>query len=113
MTRSRQIATLLVFALGLSAAFAPGAFAAEGIGAAKRLGGGKIKTTEASTPRANTGTAKEQLAIATKSPAAGATVSGSVVWEVSLLAGTPSKIEFAVDGSVVGSDTTAPYAVSL
>jgi hypothetical protein len=116
MSPAPRIAALLVLALGLIGAVAPAALAAEGIGPAKKLGGSKTTTTTTtatSTARTNTGTTKEQLAIATRSPAAGATVSGSIVWEVSVLAGAPSKIEFAIDGVAVGSDATAPYGFSL
>ena len=116
MSPAPRIAALLVLALGLVGLLAPAAPAAEGIGPAKKLDGSRTTTTttatSTSTPRANTGT-KEQLAIATKSPAAGATVSGTVVWEVSVLAGAPSKIEFAIDGVAVGSDASAPYGFRL
>jgi hypothetical protein len=115
MSPAPRIAALLVCALGLIGVVAPGALAAEGVGPAKSLGGGAKSPipTSASAPRAKAVSTKEQLAIATKSPAGAATVSGSVVWEVSLLAGAPSRIEFAVDGSVVGSDAAAPYGFNL
>jgi hypothetical protein len=115
MTRSHHLATLFVLALGLTGALAPGAGAAEGVGPAKSLGGAKAKeTTSTSTERPKTaGSSKEELAAATVSPAAGTTVSGSILWEVSVLVGAPTKVEFAVDGSVKGSDASAPYAVSL
>lgn len=115
MSPAPRIAALLVLALGLVGLLAPAALAAEGIGPAKKLDGTKATTTTTatSTPRTNTGTTKEQLAIATKSPADAATVSGTVVWEVSVLAGAPSKIEFAIDGIAVGSDLSAPYGFSL
>jgi hypothetical protein len=114
MSRSRLLATLTLFALTLAALIAAPALAAEGIGPAKSLGGGsKTTTTTNSSPRVNTGNSKETLSIATVSPASGTTVSGSVVWEVSALAGVPSKVEFAIDGSVGATDTTAPYSVAL
>jgi hypothetical protein len=115
MDRSRHLATALILALGLIGLFASTALAAEGVGPAKKLGGSKTTTTttSTSTPRTNTGTTKEQLTIATRSPVAGATVSSSIVWEVSVLAGSPSKIEFAIDGVAVGSDAAAPYGFSL
>ncbi len=114
MNRSRHIATVLVLALGLIGVFASGALAAEGIGPAKKLGGAKTDTTTSatSTARPNTGS-KEQLTVATVSPLNGTTLSGSVVWEVSILAGAPSKVDFAIDGSVQGSDAGAPFAVNL
>jgi len=113
MLRSRLLAALTV--LGLAGAVAPSAFAAEGIGPAKKLGGGGATTVTTTTSRAKTesGGGKETLTIATASPVNGATVSGKVVWEVSLLAGAPSKVEFAVDGSIQGADTSAPFAVTL
>src|SRR3954447_26133751 len=115
MSPAPRIAALLVFALGLIGALAPAALGAEGVGPAKKLDGSKTTTTTTSTStvRTTTGTAKEELSIATRSPATGATVSGSIVWEVSVLVGAPSKIEFAVDGVAVGSDAVAPYGLSL
>ncbi|HEY8501760.1 MAG TPA: Ig-like domain-containing protein, partial [Solirubrobacterales bacterium] len=83
--------------------------AAEGISKAKSLGG--EKTTAAARP--GTGGGKEVLTIATASPADGQTVSGQIAWEVSVLSGSPSRIEFAIDGVGRGSDSTAPYAYSL
>ena len=113
MLRSRLLATASVLALGLVGVAAPGAVAAEGIGPAKKLGGGTggATTVTTSAPRAKTDpeSGKETLTIATASPVNGATVSGKVVWEVSLLAGAPSKVEFAVDGSAKWSDSSAPY----
>src|SRR6476620_997054 len=109
--------TLSVLALlfAIVAISAPGAGAAEGIGPAKKLGGGTGTTTTTATaaPRTKTDVAKETLTIATKSPLDGTTLSGSVVWEVSVLAGAPSKVEFAIDGSVQGADASAPFAVNL
>jgi len=115
MPSSPRFAALLILALGLAGLFASNALAAEGVGPAKRLGSTKTATTTTSTSasRTNTATTKEQLSIATKSPAAGATVSGKVVWEVSVLAGAPSKVEFAIDGVAVGSDTVTPFGLSL
>jgi hypothetical protein len=114
MDRSRRLATALVFALGLIGLFASTALAAEGVGPAKKLAGGKTATTTTSTSaRTDTGASKETLTIATKSPATGATVSGRVVWEVSVLAGAASKVEFAIDGVAVGSDTVTPFGLSL
>jgi hypothetical protein len=117
VNRLRHIATVLVLVLILVSLFASGALAAEGIGPAKKLGGGTgtatTTTTATSAPRTKTDVSKETLTVATKSPAAGATLAGTVVWEVSVLSGAPSKVEFAIDGSVQGSDTSAPFAVNL
>src|SRR4051794_11285234 len=105
MSPAPRIAALLVIALGLIGALTPSALGAEGVGPAKKLDGSKTTTTTTtSTARTTTGAAKEELSIATRSPATGATVAGSIVWEVSVLAGAPSKIEFTVDGVAVGSD---------
>ena len=41
-----------------------------------------------------------------QSPANGATVSGTIAWEVAVSAGAPSKVEFAVDGATKWLDTT-------
>ncbi|HET9198144.1 MAG TPA: Ig-like domain-containing protein [Solirubrobacterales bacterium] len=114
----RHLATVLLVALGLVGALAPAALGAEGIGPAKRLGGGgkatpTTTTTAPSAARPKTDSAKEVLTVATKSPLAGTTLSGTVIWEVSVLAGAPSKVEFAIDGSVQGADASAPFAVSL
>jgi hypothetical protein len=117
MLRSRHLAAALVLALGLTGASASSALGAEGIGPAKKLGGGSrsatTTTTSTSSPRAKADTSKETLTIGTLSPVAGTTLSGTVVWEVSVLVGAPTKVEFAIDGSVQGSDTSAPFAVSL
>jgi Bacterial Ig domain/Glycosyl hydrolase family 26 len=114
MNRSRHIATVFVLALGLIAVFASGALAAEGIGPAKKLGGGSATTTTTtSSARTNTGSGKETLTIATKSPLTGTTIAGTVVWEIVISAGAPSKVEFAIDGSVQGADASAPFAVNL
>jgi len=108
MSRTRHLIALLLLAGALLALPVPSAFAVEGISSARALGG--AKTTASSAGRLNTsGISKEQLAIATKSPVAGATVTGSVAWEVSLFAGAPTRIEFAVDGSVKWSESVAPY----
>jgi len=112
MLRSRFAATVLVL-LGTTAACAPGAFAAEGIGPAKKLSGETTTTTTTSSSRLSTGSSKETLTIATTSPASGQTLSGTVAWEIGVLAGTPSKVEFLVDGSIQGTDATAPFAFSL
>src|SRR5690348_12078418 len=118
MLRPRHLATVLVLALGLIGILAPAAIAAEGIGPAKKLGGESRATTTTTTTatsagRAKTDGAKEVLAVATKSPLAGTTIAGTVVWEVSVTAGSPSKVELAIDGSVQGTDASAPFAVSL
>jgi len=118
MSRFRHLATLSLLTFALAALSAPGAFAAEGIGPAKRLGGGgATETTPVTTSAARTKTSstdsKETLSIATASPAEGATVSGQIAWQVSVLAGAPSKVEFAVDGVAKSTDTSAPFTFGL
>src|SRR5829696_7023002 len=109
MPRHRLLPRFVALALAAAALSAPNAFAAEGVSPAKVLERGE-KTLTTSTSRTSTTSNKETLTIATKTPANGQTISGKVAWEVSLLAGAPSKIEFAVDGSVKWSDSLAPYA---
>jgi len=106
MLRSRHLATCFVLLLGITGAFAPSAIAAEGISGAKALGGDKTAT---SVTTSGGGSTKETLAISTLSPLGGQTISGSVPWEVAVQAGAPTKIEFAVDGTVKWTDTAAPY----
>jgi hypothetical protein len=68
MTPSLRIATLLVFALGLIGATAPGALASEGVGPARSLGGiGKPAATATETARAKP--KGESVPVATKPPA--------------------------------------------
>ncbi len=113
MVRSRSFAAVLVLLLGIAGALAPAAVAAEGIGPAKKLGGEATTDTTTSATRLNTGSDKETLTIATTAPSDGQTLSGTVAWSVGVLAGAPSKIEFAVDGSVKASDSSAPFAYGL
>ena len=116
MLRLRHLAAFLFAVVACAALLAPAALGAEGVGRAKSLGGGTKTTTATTDSTARTKTTaatKELLTIATKSPASGATLSGSVVWEVPVLAGAPSKVEFAVDGSIKGADASAPFSVAL
>jgi len=108
MARTRFLTTVLSLVFVFAALGAPSAFAAEGISPAKSLGGGSVDTTT-SAARVNTSGGKETLTIATKSPVGGTTISGKIAWEVSVLAGAPSKIEFAVDGVTKWADSSAPF----
>src|SRR3954454_20724655 len=115
MSRFRHLAALSVLGFALAALSAPGAFAAEGIGPAKKLGG-TAETTTATTTASRTkttgtatGSSKEVLSIATASPADGTTVSGQISWQVAVLEGAPSKVEFIVDGVAKWTDTSAPF----
>jgi Glycosyl hydrolase family 26/Bacterial Ig domain len=105
MARTRLLSTVLALVFSLLALLAPSAFA-EGISPAKALGGEEKTTSSTATTSSST---KEQLSIATTSPSNGQTVSGKIAWEVSVLAGAPSKIEFAIDGTVKLADSTAPF----
>src|SRR4051812_23717863 len=113
------LSKLLALALLLAAFLAPNAIAAEGVGPARALGSAKTTTTSTATSGSNrpgtgsTGSSKETLSLATVKPGNGQTLSGTAGWEVAVSAGSPSKIEFAVDGSAEFSDSTAPYGGSL
>src|SRR5256885_10104116 len=50
-----------------------------------------------------------QLALSTSSPASGQTLSGSVNWHVSVSGATPTRVDFAVDGTVKWSQNASPY----
>src|SRR2546423_620072 len=53
--------------------------------------------------------AASPLTVQTKSPAAGATISGNVVWEVTVGNGTPSRVDFQIDGVTKWTEHAAPY----
>jgi hypothetical protein len=115
MAPTRILSKTLALLFTLAALFAPSALAAEGISPAKSLGGDKTTTTTATTSAKPSGAAgtKETLSIATAKPSNGATVSGTIAWEVTMLAGSPSKVEFIVDGAGKFSDSSAPYSGTL
>src|SRR5436305_3597145 len=120
MAPTRHLSKLLVLCFALFALLAPSALAAEGIGPGKALGGGKTTTPDASAARTSaktagspSGSSKEVISLATVKPGNGATVSGTIGWEVAVSAGAPSKVEFLVDGAARFSDTSAPYGGSL
>lgn len=50
-----------------------------------------------------------KLSVSTAAPGAGTTVSGSIPWQVSVANATPTKVTFAIDGTVTWTQTTAPY----
>jgi mannan endo-1,4-beta-mannosidase len=116
MAPTRLLSKLLVVCFAVFALLAPSALASEGIGPGKALGG--KTTTTATTDRTKTngstsGTSKEVLSLATVKPGNGATVSGTIGWEVAVTSGAPSKVEFLVDGVAKFSDSSAPYGGSL
>jgi hypothetical protein len=67
-----------------------------------------VVTLGAAAPSANAGRAA-QGGVFTKSPAAGATVSGSIVWEAGFSGATPARVDFLIDGVLRGSDSAAPF----
>jgi hypothetical protein len=91
MPRARALIPAFLLALALLAISAPGVSAAPRIAAAKALGG-----------------VKEALALSTQSPADGQAVSGQITWQVSP-SGSPSRVEFLVDGVAKWSQTSSPY----
>jgi hypothetical protein len=119
MAPTRLLSKLLLICLVLGALLASSALAAEGIGPAKSLGGGKTTSTATSSGREKTSgsapsaAAKEVLTISTVKPGNGTTVSGTIGWEVAVGEGAPSKVEFLVDGAVKLTDSSAPYGGSL
>jgi hypothetical protein len=114
MLRCRPLVTALL-AFAIAALLAPAAFGAEGVGPAKKLGGEEATKASNTTTssRTSTGSEKETLAVATTSPTAGQALGGKVAWEIGVVSGAPSKVEFSVDGSVVWTDASAPFAGSL
>jgi len=123
MAPARLLTKLLLLCFAFLVFCAPSALAAEAVGPAKSLGGeGKSKTTAAATTSGRDktsgsapagGSDKEVLSISTAKPGNGATVSGTIGWEVAVAAGAPTKVEFLVDGAAKFSDSSAPYSGSL
>jgi hypothetical protein len=124
MSPTRLHTKALVLCLAFLALSAPSALAAEGVGPAKPLDGGKVKTTSSSSSSSGGGRektsgsvasdgSKEVLAISTAKPGNGTTVSGTIGWEIAVSAGAPSKVEFLVDGVAGFSDSSAPFGGSL
>jgi hypothetical protein len=112
MATTRHLPKLLVLSFALLGLLAPSALAAEGVSPAKALGGAKTKTATAPTATSSGGN-KEVLSLSTVKPSSGQTVSGQIAWEVSVSAGSPSRIDFAVDGSTRFADSSAPYGGAL
>jgi hypothetical protein len=113
MAPTRLLTKTLTLLFLLAALFAPSALAAESISSAKSLGGEKLKTTTVTSSGVKTtGTSKDSLSVATVKPGNGQTVSGNVAWEVAVT-GSATKVEFAVDGTVKFSDSSAPFGGAL
>src|SRR4051794_38481405 len=53
--------------------------------------------------------ARTSFSVTTTAPANGAQVAGSIVWTATVNGGTPSKVDFVVDGNVKYTATSAPY----
>jgi hypothetical protein len=110
MATTRHLPKLLILSFALLALLAPNALAAEGISPAKALGSKTLTPTSTAT---SSGGNKEVLSISTVKPGNGQTVSGQIGWEVSVSAGSPSRIDFMVDGSTKFADSSAPYSGTL
>ncbi len=54
-----------------------------------------------------------KLSVVAQSPANGATVAGSVAWEVKASSSGVYRVDFAVDGATKSSDSRAPFAYNL
>src|SRR4051812_29410454 len=120
MAPTRNLPKLLLLCFALFALLAPSALAAEGIGPGKPLGGSKTTTSTATASGSKTtsgngtsGSSKEALSVGTVAPINGTKVSGTIAWQVAVTAGSPSKIEFLVDGAAGFSDSSAPYSGTL
>jgi hypothetical protein len=114
MATTRLLSKTLISLFLLALLFAPSALAAESISPARAIGNEKLKTTSVTTSATKpSGGSKEALSVSTLKPGNGQTVSGSLAWEVAVLSGSPTKVEFAVDGSVKFTDTSAPYGGAL
>ncbi|HEX3042925.1 MAG TPA: glycosyl hydrolase [Solirubrobacterales bacterium] len=114
MAPTRLLANVLATLFLLVALLAPSASAAERVSPARALGSEKPATETSLRPSTNgTGIQKETLTLSTVKPGEGQTVSGTVAWEVAVQSGTPSKVEFAVDGAVKFTDGSAPFGGSL
>jgi hypothetical protein len=50
-----------------------------------------------------------KLAVSNVTPANGATISGSITWQVTVSGAVPARVEFAVDGTVKWTETLSPY----
>src|SRR5262245_30434658 len=53
--------------------------------------------------------ASSRLAVTTFTPADGSTVSGPITWQVNVLGGIPGRVDFAIDRSVMSTQTRSPY----
>jgi len=114
MALTRLLSKALIPLFLLALLFAPSALGAESVAPAKAVGGGKPKTASVTSSSTKPGGgSKEALSVSTLEPGNGQTVSGNVVWKVAVLAGSPTKVEFAVDGSVEFTDTSSPYGGTL
>jgi hypothetical protein len=52
---------------------------------------------------------KSRLSITTTSPGSGSSVSGGITWKVTVSGGTPTRVDFAVDGAVRWSQSASPF----
>ncbi|HYG96563.1 MAG TPA: Ig-like domain-containing protein, partial [Solirubrobacterales bacterium] len=106
-------APLVLIALASLALLAFANAPAEAAAKSKATGGSGSHVVQMRTlGRRATGSKSSQLGLVTKSPASGATVSGTIAWQVSTSGTRISRVEFAVDGTVRWSDNSAPYTYS-
>lgn len=59
----------------------------------------------ASSPEAQAAT----LTVQTTTPANGATVQGTILWDVTVSGGTPDRVEYSIDGTLKWTERAAPY----
>jgi Glycosyl hydrolase family 26/Bacterial Ig domain len=108
ITTTRTTLRCLVLAFSLLTVCASSALA----GPTKNIGIESNRALEGSTTqtvkRVEGGSGKTHLAVATQSPTDGQVVSGAIVWQASVT-GTPTRVDFAIDGSLKWSQTASPY----
>ena len=106
MARTRIALALLPLVALMSAFLAADAGAAKiGVSSAKALSTDSSTTTT----RTGKGSTKPVISLETVTPGDGSTVSGAIAWSVTV-AGTASRVDFAVDGTVGWSQSSGPYA---
>jgi mannan endo-1,4-beta-mannosidase len=102
------LASLLLVALAGPAGAAYGRGRSQDTG----RGGASAKVQMRTFPRRAVSSRSAALGLLTQSPANGATVSGTIAWEVRTSGTRVARVDFSVDGAVAWSDSSAPYAYS-
>jgi mannan endo-1,4-beta-mannosidase len=95
---------LLVLCLAFALVFAPNARAAS-----KKIGISGAEVASQPISQTSTSASRQELTVATQAPLDGQTVSGAITWSVSVTGETPSRVDFAIDGSKKWSQASAPY----